>query len=460
MLIRRTLPIIAAMAFALPALADPIDYLVADYMKAAHIPGAAVAVVENGEITRLSGYGQANLEWESPVTPDTPFQTASASKIFAGVVLMRLVEQGNLGLDDSIAGYFDDAPDSWTGITVRQLASHSSGLADGIDLPSSATAQSLAREAMTRPLAYEPGTTSRYGITDFVVMTAILEKVSGLSYPDLLRREVVEPLGLTQTGFSMLSENGPVRTATILPGRAVVYGWRDGIQRAEEFLYPARAYAAGGLYSSVRDIATLMQALEAGRLLSAESFDLLTQPVRLKNGNSGDFGVGWTFGRYRGVATTGHSGGPALADVLYIAERDLTVVVLTNQRRFYPLLAQSIADFSLPEPAARPTITDQRPALTAALRELFTAAATGPAPESLFTEGEGRGALGFYRDFGQAMLISVGPVRSIDLLSDEATDAGVRRLYRVAFVRRTLNFVVRADAQGHFNEVRPLYGDG
>ncbi|MDZ4370191.1 MAG: serine hydrolase domain-containing protein [Phenylobacterium sp.] len=460
MLIRLTLPAIAALAFAQPALADPVDDLVASYMKASHIPGTAVAVVENGRITRLSGYGRANLEWESPVTPDTPFQIASASKIFAGVVLMRLVEQGKLGLDDSIGGYFGDAPDSWTGITVRQLASHSSGLADGISLPSSATAQEMAREAMTRPLAYEPGTRSRYGITDFVVMTAILEKVSGLSYPELLRREVVEPLGLTQTGFSMLSETGPVRSAIILPGRAVVYGWRDGAQRADEFLYPIRTYAAGGLYSSVRDIATLMQALEAGRLLSAESFDLLTRPVRLKDGSSGDFGVGWTFGRYRGVATTGHSGGPALADVLYIAERGLTVVVLTNQRRFYPLLAQSIADFSLPEPPARPTIADHRPALTTALRELLVAAVAGPAPETLFTEGEGRGAVGFYRDFGQAMLVAVGPIRSIDLLSDEATHAGVGRLYRVAFARRTLNFMVRADAHGRFDEVRPLYGDG
>lgn len=459
MLIRQTLPLVAALAVALPAAADPVDDLVAGYMDAAHIPGVAVAVVEDGQVTRLSGYGQANLEWDSPVTPDTPFQTASASKIFAGVVLMRLVEQGRLGLDDPIAGYFDGAPDSWAGITVRQLASHSSGLADGITLPSSATAQEMAREAMTRPLAYEPGTASRYGLTDFVVMTAILEKVSGLTYPELVRREIVEPLGLTHTGFSMLSETAPVRSAEIMPGRAVVYGYRGGVQRAEEALYPVRTYAAGGLYSSARDIATLMQALEAGHLLSAESFALLTHPVRLKDGRDGDFGVGWTFGQYRGVATAGHSGGPALADVLYIAERDLTVVVLTNQRRFYPLLAQSIADFSLPEPPARPTITDNRPALTTAVRDLFATAASEPAPEALFTEGEGRGALGFYRDFGQAMLIAVGPVQSIDLLSDETTDTGIRRLYRVAFARRTLNFVVRADAEGRFDEVRPLYGD-
>ena len=92
--------------------ADPVDDAVARFMDASHIPGVAVAVVDSGRIVRLQGYGQANLEWPSAVTPDTPFQTASASKIFAGVVLMRLVEQGVLSLDDPITLYFEGAASS------------------------------------------------------------------------------------------------------------------------------------------------------------------------------------------------------------------------------------------------------------------------------------------------------------------------------------------------------------
>jgi CubicO group peptidase (beta-lactamase class C family) len=455
----RFIVLMCAALLASPAAADPVDDVVGRYMDASHIPGVAVAVLRDGQVIKLAGYGRANLEWDSPVTPDTPFQTASASKIFAGVVLMRLVEQGLVGLDDPISRYFDGAPESWNGITVRQLASHMSGLPDGLNLPSTATAADMAREAMTRDLAYAPGSTSRYGITDFVVMTAIMEKVSGLSYPELVAREVVEPLGLRHTGFSMLSEGGPVRTSEIMPGRAEVYGYRGGVQRAEEFLYPQRAYAAGGLYSSARDFAVLMQALEAGRLLKPESFALLTQPARFNNGRDGDFGVGWTFGRYRGLETVGHTGGPALADVMYVPAQNLTVIVLTNQRRFYPLLAQSIADLSLPEGPVLTAVVDAQPALTADLRALFERAAAGEAPAAMFSEGEGAGALGFYRDFGQAMLIAVGPVREMALLSDASDGEGRRRLYRVVFERRTLLFVVRTDAQGRFNEVRPLSGD-
>ena len=266
---------VAALATS-PARADPVDDLMRQYMSAGHIPGAAVAVIEDGRITMLAGYGSANLEWDAPVTPDTPFQTASASKIFAGVVLMRLVEQGALSLDDPITKFFDDAPEAWSAITVRHLAGHTSGLAEVRGLANTATVQEVARESMKSPLAYPTGTESRYGLTDFVVMTAIMETVSGLSYADLVRREIVEPLGLTHTGFILMRETGPVRAAGIMPGRSRVYGWRAGVQRDEEFIYPIHASAAGGLYSSVRDIAVLMAALEGGRLLRPENFALLT----------------------------------------------------------------------------------------------------------------------------------------------------------------------------------------
>lgn len=450
---------LALLVLASPAAADPVDDLVARYMAASHIPGAAVAVIEDGRVAKLAGYGLANVEWNGAVTPDTPFQTASASKIFAGVVLMRLVEQGRLSLDDPISRFVENAPESWSRITIRHLAGHMSGLPEGLGLPSGATAREMVAEAMRRPLAYEPGSESRYGLTDFVTMTLIMEQVSGLSYPELVRREIVEPLGLTHTGFTMLSEAGPVRSAMLMAGRARVYGYRDGVQRDEEFIYPIRAYAAGGLYSSARDLATLMMALTSGRLLRPESFALLTSPVRLADGSDGAFGVGWTFGRYHGLATVGHTGGPALADVMYVPSRRLTVIVLTNQRRFYPLLAQSIADLSLPPEPGRTAIADVRPDLSDAMRAMLTEAADGRLDPGRFTERGRQNWLPFYQDFGQAMLIAVGPVRTISLLSERPQGDAVRRLYRVTFERRAIDFVMRADADGRFDEIRPLSGD-
>ena len=440
--------------------ADPIDDLARQYMGASHIPGVAVAVIEDGRITKLEGYGTANLEWDGAVTPDTPFQTASASKIFAGVALMRLVEQGALSLDDPIAGFFDGAPEAWSTITVRHLAGHTSGLAEVRNSPTGATTQEVAAEAMTLPLAYPTGSESRYGLTDFVIMTALMEKVSGLTYPDLIRREIVAPLALTHTGFTMLREQGPVRAADIMPGRARVYGWREGVQRDEEFLYPVHAYAAGGLYSSARDIATLMAALEAGTLLKPESFALLTAPAKLNDGRNGSFGVGWTFDRYHGLATVGHTGGPALADVMYVPAQKLTVIALTNQRRFYALLSHAIADLKLPPVAEAAAIPDSRPELTAALQKALEAAADGKIDSAAYSEAGRRDAAPFYQDFGQAMLMAVGPIGDVALMDERpGPDGELRRRYRVRFDRQALEFVVRTGPTGLVSEIRPLSGD-
>lgn len=438
------------------ARADAVDDIVRQYMDVSHIPGAAVAVVEKGRVTKLAGYGVANLEFDAKVTPDTPFQIASATKIFTGVILMRMVERGEIGLDAPVTDFVPDAPPTWRAITIRRLANHTSGLPEGLGLPSQATAQDTVAAAMAKPLAYEPGSESRYGLTDFVVLTAILEKVSGLSFPDLLAREISTPLGLSHTGFTMTEERGPVRSARLMNGRAQVYGWRDGVQRDEAYLYPIRTYAAGGLYSSARDLATLFTAIEQHRLLSAESFRILTTPTPLTDGRKGAFGVGWTSGVYRGEPVVGHTGGPALADILYVPSRDLTIVALTNQRRFFALLAQSIADLQLPAIAPRATIPDQRPEQTAKVRAVLADAAAGRLDAKAFDAERAKDTLGFLGDFGQALLVAVGPARSVDLLSDRVlADGVVRRTYRVNFERRQMIWIARALADGRLIELRP-----
>ncbi|GAA0565861.1 serine hydrolase domain-containing protein [Rhizomicrobium electricum] len=442
------------------AAADPVDDAMAKFMAPAHIPGAAVAVVEKGKLTKLAAYGTADLEWDGKVTPDTPFQLASVSKIFAGVVLMRMVEQGKLSLSDPLTKYFPQAPESWKAITIRHLAGHMSGLPEGLGQSTNATPLEVASEAMKRPLAYAPGSKSQYGFTDFVVMTAILEKVSGLSYTALLQREVLDPLGLKHTGFTMAREDGPIRSTGLIPGRAKVYAWRAPVQRDEAFLYPVHAYAAGGLYSSARDMATLMTALTHGGFLKPESFALLTHPIRLNDGRNGEFGVGWTFGRYHGLETVGHTGGPGLGDVMYIPSADLVVIALTNQRRFVPLLSQAIADLKLPPSPVQPAIADSHPEFTADFTAQLAAARDGKLDEARFTAEGARDWLPFYKEFGQAMLEAVGPVSKAELLSERAKDSGgLRRLYRVVFARKTMLMVASTDGNGRYTAIVPLSGD-
>src|SRR5689334_24253153 len=90
-----------------------VDALVQSELRKQHIPGAAVGVYRDGKITRAQGYGLANLEWNAAVTPDTIFQSGSVGKQFTATAVMMLVEEGKVGLDDSIKKYFPDAPEAW-----------------------------------------------------------------------------------------------------------------------------------------------------------------------------------------------------------------------------------------------------------------------------------------------------------------------------------------------------------
>ncbi|HEY6916297.1 MAG TPA: serine hydrolase domain-containing protein, partial [Allosphingosinicella sp.] len=173
----RILPSLLALAV-IPsaAFADPIDDFVGAQMARSHIPGVAVAIVEDGKVASVRSYGTANLEWNAPVDGDTAFQLASATKLFTGVLLMKMAEEGKLSLADPIARFFEGAPESWSKIKVLQLANHTSGLSEDLGKPRPQTIEGLVAASMKAPLAYEPGTEARYGFIDFIVLRAILEK--------------------------------------------------------------------------------------------------------------------------------------------------------------------------------------------------------------------------------------------------------------------------------------------
>lgn len=430
---------------------DRIDAIVARQMEISDIPGAAVAIIERGRVTKIKGYGLASLEWSAPVDADTRFQLASATKIFTGVLLMRLVEQGVVSLDDPLTRWFPDAPQSWASIRVRQLANHTSGLSDNLGVDRPKTLDGIAKAAMAAPLAYQPGTDARYGFTDFVVLRIVIEKASGLSLPALLDREIAKPLALRSTGFAMASEDGNVRIADVLSHKAGVYGLRDGKIVTSDFFFAPQGYGAGGLYSSIADLAAFFIALDQGRLLRRSSLIALETPAILPNGKTSGFGVGWVAREYRGIPIVGHSGGPALADIIRIEDRQLTVIVLTNQQIFYPLIAEAVLDATIPAPAAETPLVDDRPLLAARLKRAIEASAAGDdaADEFATTGTSSRDAL--RSPFTRAMLRGIGSLQRIDYLGEALRG----RRYRLVFARKTMVWVATGDGDGRIIALAP-----
>ena len=137
MKIFRLLPFAAWMLAALPplaamqnALADRINHFVVAEQTRQKIPGVAVAVISQGKVVVASGYGLANIEHGAQVTAKTIFQSGSIGKQFTAAAVMLLVEDGHLGLDDTLAKFFPTAPAIWRDITVRHLLTHTSGIPD------------------------------------------------------------------------------------------------------------------------------------------------------------------------------------------------------------------------------------------------------------------------------------------------------------------------------------------
>jgi CubicO group peptidase (beta-lactamase class C family) len=403
-------------------------------MQKNHISAISVAIVRNGKILKLKSYGVANIELDVTSTPDSAFQIASTTKPFTGVLLMRLVEQGKVSLDDPITKYIAEAPDAWKQITVRHLATHSSGLSDAYPTEKIKTAEEAIQAAAKLPLSYTPGSRAAYGLTDFVVLARIMEKVSGQSFPALLSEQIINPLSLTSTRFSNAVENGPLRVSDVVPRRVPTYRWNGTVQQVTEYLYPQWTYAAGGLFSSAADLARFVVALDEGQLLKPTALDAMWQRPQLSGARQGDFAIGWTASTYRGRKTVGHSGGPALSDMIRFVDDKLTIIVLTNQQKLFPALAEGVADIIAPAPVLdRKSIADDDPALTATLRALIEGLAVGRVDEELFTPEARKQLLPSLREFGPQLIGFYDPLKSFTLVEQQRESNRTIRKYRAMY---------------------------
>ncbi|HJV37746.1 MAG TPA: serine hydrolase domain-containing protein [Geothrix sp.] len=409
---------------------DAVDALVRGHMAHAHIPGAAVAILRQGRIEKLAAYGTASLESGSPVTPDTPFQIASSTKLFTGVLLMQLVEEGRLRLDAPISTYLGEVPPAWRAVTVRQLAAHASGLKPVMAMGGPVTLEQAVKGTLAEPLAAAPGAVSAYGSDDFSVLALILEKAGGRPFQELLRTRIWQRIGTAGCAFEDATEVGLTRTAEVIPGRARVYQWQGDRQRLHWFRYPPHTYAAGGAFVSLRDLAAFLLALDQGKLLGAGRETLWT-PFRLNDGHPASFGAAWAVGTLAGRPWGGHSGGPALADVIYHPQERLGVIVLTNQQRLAPVLARAIAARLLgPGPLALEAAPpDPDPALTTRHAALMAALAQGRAEASAFS-GEAAKSLPEAAGWLDLQLAPYGPVQRTVFLDEQRREGRRVRTYR------------------------------
>lgn len=307
-----------------------IEGYFADEMKNRAVVGASLAIVQGGEIVLERAYGKSSAKTGAPVDADTAFAIGSISKQFVCVAALMLEEDGKLALDDTVAKYFPELTRA-KDITLDDLGSHMSGYPDfyPLDFLDRRMKEPIAPDELLRryaqvPLEFEPRTRYSYSNTGFIVLGRVVEKVAGMPLRDFLRTRVFDELGMTHTSF-----DPPEGTAGLAAGHiSVALGEPEPAQREAE----GWIHAAGGVYSTARDMVKWNLALTDGKLLSPESMAKLTTARTLADGRSTDYGCGIGVRRNGGETVLSHSGavsGFAAYDAIVPRTRS-SVILLVN----------------------------------------------------------------------------------------------------------------------------------
>jgi CubicO group peptidase (beta-lactamase class C family) len=329
-----------------------VDRYLRDEVRRERIPGLSVAVLRNDRLLLARGYGFADVEDRAPATDSTVYQSGSLGKQFTAALVLQLADSGRLRLDDPIRRVLPEGPAAWDSVTIRHLLTHTSGIPDYtdsvVDLRRDYTEDQLVRLAAGLPLQFRPGDRWSYSNTGYVLLGAVIHRVSGEFYGDLLRERVFGPLGMRTA--RVISE------AAIVPHRADGYRLVQGELAHQEWVSPSlNTTADGSLYFTVHDLARWAIGLDTRRVLSAADLAAAWTPVRLNDGGSYPYGFGWMLDRLRGRRRIGHTGSwqGFRTSLQRFPDSGLTVIVLANLEQAKPY-AISLAVAGIVEPSLTP----------------------------------------------------------------------------------------------------------
>ncbi len=311
-----------------------IDDLIQQSMSEYHIPGLALRIQRGKEVVHQGYYGLANLEHGVAVTAQTVFEIASVTKLFTAQAVLLLAQRGTIALDDFVAKYLPNLPETWQTITIRHCLAHQSGIPNytsvetywnySRDAKSHEEVLDLVREL---PLNFPPGTRHAYDNTGFYLLGMLIEAVSGKSYGDYLQENILKPLGMIHTRANDYD--------AIVPNRAQGYVYADGVLRNKPFYDISNTFSAGILLSSVSDLMLWKASLFNDSILNTDSRKVWWTPHLSEAGNERphySVGLGWFIlddpvGRFYG-----HNGGiPGFATAfLYLPATDTTAVLMCN----------------------------------------------------------------------------------------------------------------------------------
>lgn len=355
-----------AIALALPALASARSnpdlhrqlQARAESFFSGTLPGGVVLVRKGDQVLLREGFGLADVENRVPMTADKVLPLASVTKQFTAFAVLQLVQSGKLKLDQPVGELLPTLPPALGKVSLRQLLTHSSGVKNISRIAESRAARrNEARVAdliayfRDLPLEFEPGTRFEYSNSNYILLTAVIEAVTGASYAEHMRQAVFEPLAMADTRVGSHTE--------LVSNRAHGYRLVEGKLQNADFISMSQPQGAGSLISTVDDLNRWDRALSEGRLVASPLMAQAFAKVTLNDGKSMPYGFGWMVGQVQGEPSNEHSGfiNGFSSYTLRVPAQQLYVTVLTNSEQFWPDdFAVELAAIALGKPF------DKRPA--------------------------------------------------------------------------------------------------
>ncbi|QKK01536.1 MAG: beta-lactamase family protein [Pseudomonadota bacterium] len=335
-------------------------------------PGVVVGVVRHGELVYARAVGMADLRFEVPFEIDTPTNIGSTAKQFTGMALALLHVRGELSLDDDVRKYLPGLPDFGETVTLRHLASHTSGYREFLNTLAIAGIRLDKGDWMTRrdvlavvehqpALQNRPGEEWNYNNTGYALLAQVIAKVTGKPFDQWVRGEIFQPLGMNATRYRLAPDR-------IVPGASTGYGRLPDDEGYLEVRDLGAALGAGALYTTIGDMARWM--IELGRFeLGGERVRaLMTTPYELGNGESTDYGLGLFIDQWRGLVRWQHGGGDAghRSVFHYYPEIDSGIMVFSNHHEIDDAFTRALAEAFLGDHLEAPESNDAGTGETAA----------------------------------------------------------------------------------------------
>jgi CubicO group peptidase (beta-lactamase class C family) len=325
-------------------------------------PGTAIAILKDGKMLYKKGYGMANLEYNVPITPSSVFHIASVSKQFTVFAILLLEADGKLSIDDDIRKYIPEVPDFGKKITLRHLASHTSGLRDQWDLLTMAgwrmddviTKDHILKiVGRQKELNFNPGEEYLYCNTGFTLLAEVVARVSGKTFAEFTKAKIFDPLQMSSTLFYDDNEK-------IVKNRAYSYQSNSTGYKKSNLNY--ENVGATSLFTTAEDLSKWALNFSSLKVGNQAIITKMNTPAVLNNGKTFGYAMGQSVGKYRGLNEIQHGGADAgyRSFLARFPDQKLEIIALSNYAsNDIGKIAHKIADIYLEGKFEKPPVPEK-----------------------------------------------------------------------------------------------------